>query len=317
MKHYLGIDLGGTNIAVGITDENGSIDVKYSAKTNAAQPFEGLVRDIAETAKKAVENAGLQLSDISAVGLGTPSCINPRTNLLVNANNLNWQNVPLYDELKKYFDMPVFIQNDAACAALGEAVCGAAAEYDNAVMVTLGTGVGSGIIMNKRIFNGCDEMGAEIGHTKLVYDGLPCTCGQKGCFEAYASATALINQARNAAESDPQSIMNELCGGDMSKMNAKIPFDAAKAGDASAKTVIEKYIDYLAAGLSSAIALFRPQAIIIGGGVSAQGDYLIKPLKKKLYDCTFSAEQIDIPEIVTARLGNDAGIIGAAMLCRA
>lgn len=182
MKHYLGIDLGGTNIAVGITDEKGGITEKYSAKTNAAQPFEGLVRDIAETAKKAVENSGLQLSDIAAVGLGTPSCINPRTNLLVNANNLNWQNVPLYDELKKYFDMPVFIQNDAACAALGEAVCGAAAEYENAVMVTLGTGVGSGIIMNKRIFNGCDDMGAEIGHTKLVFDGLPCTCGQKGCF---------------------------------------------------------------------------------------------------------------------------------------
>lgn len=231
MKHYLGIDLGGTNIAVGITDETGGITEKYSSKTNAAQPFEGLVRDIAETAKKAVEIAGLKLSDIAAVGLGIPSCINPPTNLLVNANNLNWQNVPLYDELKKYFEVPVFIQNDAACAALGEAICGAASEYENAVMVTLGTGVGSGIIMNKRIFNGCDDMGAEIGHTKLVFDGLPCTCGQKGCFEAYASATALINQARNAARNDPQSIMNELCGGDMSKMNAKIPFDAAKAGD--------------------------------------------------------------------------------------
>lgn len=317
MEHYLGIDLGGTNIAVGITDENGSITAKYYAKTNAAQPFEGLVMDIAETAKKAVEIAGLELSEISAVGLGTPSCINPRTNLLVNANNLNWQNVPLYDELKKYFEVPVFIQNDAACAALGEAVCGAASEYENAVMVTLGTGVGSGIIMNKRIFNGCDDMGAEIGHTKLVFDGLPCTCGQKGCFEAYASATALINQARNAAKQNPESTMNEMCGGDMSKMNAKIPFDAAKAGDITAKAVVEKYIDYLAAGLSSAIALFRPQAIIIGGGVSAEGDYLISPLKKKLFDCTFSAEQIDIPEIVTARLGNDAGIIGAAMLCRA
>ncbi len=316
MKHYLGIDLGGTNIAVGITDENGSIIAKYSAKTNAAQPFEGLVRDIAETAKKAVENAGLQLEDIAAVGLGTPSCINPRTNLLVNANNLNWQNVPLYDELKKYFDMPVFIQNDAACAALGEAVCGAASEYENAVMVTLGTGVGSGIIMNKRIFNGCDDMGAEIGHTKLVYDGLTCTCGQKGCFEAYASATALISQAKNAARENPQSVMNEMCGGDISKMNAKIPFDAAKSGDASAKAVVEKYMHYLAAGLSSAIALFRPQAVIIGGGISAEGDYLIKPLKKILYECTFSAEQIDIPEIVAAKLGNDAGIIGAAMLCR-
>lgn len=292
------------------------IIAKYSVKTNKNRSFEELVRDIAETAKKAVETAGLRISDIFAVGMGTPSCINPRTNLLVNANNLNWQNVPLYDELKKYFSVPVFIQNDAACVAMGESVAGAAADYDNVVMITLGTGVGSGIIINKRIFNGCDDMGAEIGHTKLVYNGLPCTCGQKGCFEAYASATALISQAKKAAKINTQSVMNGMCGGDLSAMNAKVPFDAAKRGDATAKSVVEKYIDYLAAGLSSAIALFRPQAVIIGGGISAEGDYLIKPLKKKLYDCTFSAEQIDIPEIVAAKLGNDAGIIGAAMLCR-
>lgn len=158
-------------------------------------------------------------------------------------------------------------------------------------------------------------MGAEIGHTKLVYNGLECTCGQKGCFEAYASATALISQAKTAAKDDRGSIMNDMCGGNLSLMNAKIPFDAAKCGDITAKSVLEKYIDYLAAGLSSVIAPFRPQAIIIGGGISAEGDYLIKPLKKRLFDCTFSAEQIDISEIAAARLGNDAGIIGAAMLC--
>ncbi|MGN1340067.1 MAG: ROK family protein [Oscillospiraceae bacterium] len=316
MKYYVGIDLGGTNIAAGITDETGNIIAKYSSRTNADQPFEALVNDIAQTAKKAVETAGLQLCDISAVGMGTPSCINPQTKLLVNANNLNWRNVPLYDELQKHFSVPVFIQNDASCAALGEAISGAAEEYDDAVMITLGTGVGSGIILNKQIFNGCDGMGAEIGHTKLVYNGLPCTCGQKGCFEAYASATALISQAKEAAKADPESKLNELCGGDLSAMNAKIPFDAAKQGDSTAKSLIKNYIDYLAAGLSSLVAVFRPQVIIIGGGMSAEKDNLILPLKEKLYSSTFSSEQIGIPEIVTAKLGNDAGIIGAAMLCR-
>lgn len=315
MKYYVGIDLGGTNIAAGITDENGNMIAKYSTKTSPQKTFEELVGDIAETAYQTIDAAGLAASDISALGMGTPSCINPKTGLLVNANNLNWRGVPLYHEMKKHFDIPVYIHNDAACAALGEAFKGAAAEYDSAVMVTLGTGVGSGIILNKKIFNGCDEMGAEIGHTKLVYNGLACTCGQKGCFEAYASATALIRQAKNAAKDDRGSMMNELCGGNLSLMNAKIPFDAAKRGDLTAKSVLEKYIDYLAAGLSSVIALFRPQAIIIGGGISAEGDYLIQPLKKRLFDCTFSAEQIDIPEIAAARLGNDAGIIGAAMLC--
>ena len=315
MKYYVGVDLGGTNIAAGITDENGNIIAKYSTKTASHKSFEALVKDIAETAYKTVEAAGLAASDIYALGMGTPSCINPKNGLLVNANNLNWRNVPLYNEMKKHFDIPIHIHNDAACAALGEAFKGAASEYDSAVMVTLGTGVGSGIILNKKIFNGCDDMGAEIGHTKLVYNGLECTCGQKGCFEAYASATALISQARTAAKDDQGSIMNDMCGGNLSLMNAKIPFDAAKCGDITAKSVLEKYIDYLAAGLSSVIALFRPQAIIIGGGISAEGDYLIKPLKKRLFDCTFSAEQIDIPEIAAARLGNDAGIIGAAMLC--
>lgn len=314
MKYYVGIDLGGTNIAAGVTDENGTFIAKYSTKTNAGKPFEALVGDIAETAYKTIETAGLTISDISALGLGTPSCINPKTNRLVNANNLNWVNVPLYDEIKKYFDIPVFIQNDAACAALGEMMKGAASEYDSAVMITLGTGIGGGIILDRKLFNGCDSMGAEIGHTKLVYNGLPCTCGKNGCFECYASATALINQAKNAAYSHPRSIMNDMCKGSLNFMDAKIPFDAAKQGDPTAKTVIGRYIDYLAAGISSLVAVFRPQAVIIGGGVSTQGDYLIKPLKKSLYDCTFSAEQIDIPEIVTAKLGNDAGIIGAAML---
>lgn len=316
MKYYIGIDLGGTNIAAGVTDETGNIIASCSSKTDTAKTFEELVSDIAETAYKTVNIAGLKISDISAVGLGTPSCINPKTNLLVNANNLNWQNVPLYDEMKKHFDIPVLIQNDAACAALGEVIRGAAAEYDNAIMITLGTGVGGGIILDKKIFNGCDSMGAEIGHTKLVYNGLSCTCGQRGCFECYASATALINQAKAAAESYPDSIMNDMCGRDLRRMNAKIPFDAAKQEDVTAKAVVEKYTDYLAAGISSLVAVFRPQAVIIGGGISAQGDYLIAPLKQKLYQCTFSAEQIGIPEILTAKLGNDAGIIGAAMLCK-
>lgn len=316
MKFYIGVDLGGTNIAAGVTDENGSIKALYSSRTDAKKSFEELVCDIADTAYKAVEKAGLSMKDISALGLGTPSCINPKTNLLVNANNLNWQNVPLYDEMKKHFDIPLYIQNDAACAALGEVICGCAADYENAIMITLGTGVGGGIILDKKIFNGCDSMGAEIGHTKLVYNGLLCTCGQRGCFECYASATALINQAKDAAADCPESLLNEMCNNNPTLMNAKTPFDAAKKGDATAIAVIDRYMDYLAAGVSSLVAVFRPQAVIIGGGISAQGEELINSLKKKLYSCTFSAQQIDIPQLLIARLGNNAGIIGAAMLCK-
>jgi glucokinase len=158
-------------------------------------------------------------------------------------------------------------------------------------------------------------MGAEIGHTKLVYDGEKCSCGQQGCFECYASATALIRQAKKAAYSSPESMMNSLCDGNLQNMTAKIPFDAAQRGDKTAERVVDTYIGYLAAGISSLIAVFRPQTVIIGGGVSHQGDNLINPLKEKLYRMTFSAEQIGIPNLTAAELGNDAGIIGAAMQC--
>lgn len=314
MRYYVGIDLGGTNIVAGVTDETGHILKKYSMKTNANQPFEALVADIAGTAHKVVELAGMTMQDISSVGLGTPSLINPHTNLLVNANNLGWRNVPLPAELGKHFDVPLFIRNDADCAALGEVMAGAARDYDNALMITLGTGLGGGVIINKKIFNGCDHMGAELGHTKLVFQGVQCTCGQYGCVESYASATALIRQTREAIAEHPESLMRELCGGDLSRVDARVPFTAARQGDPVGMAVVDRYISYLAAGLSTFIVIFRPEVIIIGGGISNEGDFLLKPLNEKMFQCTYAAEEIGIPPAIGAQLGNDAGIIGAAML---
>lgn len=316
MSYYIGVDLGGTNIAAGIVDEEGNLIGKHCVPTDTTKNFEELVAEIAETAKQAVALSEIQEEEILGLGMGTPSYINPKTGLLVNANNLGWINVPLKAELQKHFDFPVYIQNDASCAALGEAVNGAAAEYEDVLMVTLGTGVGGGIILNGEIFNGCDNMGAEIGHTKLVYNGHPCTCGQRGCLESYASATALIRQTREAAAAHPESLMNRMAETGGNKIDAKLPFDAAKMGDETARGVVENYIGYLAAGLSTLIAVFRPQAVIIGGGVSNQGEDLLEPLREKLVQNTFAAEQIGIPKLLCAKLGNDAGIIGAAMLCR-
>lgn len=314
MQFYVGIDLGGTNIVAGVVDEKGRILKKYSMKTNAAQSFEALVADIADTAYKAVELAGMRMREISSVGLGTPSLINPKTGLLVNANNLGWRNVPLPEELEKHFDVPLFIRNDADCAALGEVMAGAARDYDDALMITLGTGLGGGVILNRQIFNGCDHMGAELGHTKLVYGGVQCTCGQFGCVESYASATALIRQTREAIARHPESLMWELCGGDLSRVDARLPFAAAKKGDPVGAEVVDTYISYLAAGLSTFIVIFRPQVIIIGGGISNEGDALLKPLNEKMFQCTYAAKEIGIPRAIRAELGNDAGIIGAAML---
>lgn len=316
MKYYLGIDLGGTNIAVGIVDETYRIVQKHNKKTKAEKGFEAVVKDIADTAFETLSLAGMTIDQMEAVGMGAPSCINPKTGLLVNANNLNWQNVPLFETLQKYFSVPLFIKNDADCAALGEALAGAANAYQDALMVTLGTGVGGGMIMQKKIFNGCDQMGMEIGHTKLVFDGELCTCGQKGCFEAYASATALIRQTKEAMEKHPESMLWQASEGDLANVSARTAFDCAKQGDAVGTMLVQKYIAYLAAGLSTLVAVFRPEVIIIGGGISNEGDYLLAPLQKKLMESTFAAAEIGVPPVIKATLGNDAGIIGAAMLGR-
>ena len=316
MKYYLGIDLGGTNIVAGVVNENYEILVKHSEKTDAEKPFEDVVADIAATAKEAVRLSGIPMSEIESVGLGSPSCINPETNLLVNANNLGWSNVPLIDEMQKHFEIPLFVRNDADCAALGEALAGAAKEHKHVLMATLGTGVGGGIIINKKIFNGCDGMGAEIGHTKLVYGGVPCTCGQLGCFESYASATGLIRQIKEAIKEYPNSLLALVYGEKQEEIEARTAFDMAARGDDTAKMVVDRYISYLAAGLSTLVTLFRPQMIIIGGGVSNAGETLLKPLREKLFKSTFAANEIGVPPIVRAELGNDAGIIGAAMLSR-
>ena len=298
---YIGIDLGGTNIAVGICDEYGNILHKRSVRTDTCKPFPALLDDISDCVYTLLDDCGEGIHGMGAVGLGTPSCIDPRTSLLVNANNLGWRNVPLYAEMKKRFDIPVFIQNDAACAALGEMYKGAAKSYENVIMITLGTGVGGGVIMNGRLWNGCDSMGAEFGHTKLVYGGLRCSCGQRGCLEQYASATALIRQY---SESTGRIIES-----------AKEIFDIAHKGDIKALEVIDTFTDHLSAGISSFIAVFRPDIVIIGGGLCAQDKLLIKPLREKLYRDTFAAQEIGIPGVMAAKLGNDAGIIGAAMLC--
>ncbi|MGF7049619.1 glucokinase [Paenibacillus sp. DS2015] len=314
MKYYVGVDLGGTNIAAGVVDENYQIISRHHVRTYASKTFEELIADIAKAVYDVVDKANLSMSEIVSVGLGTPSCINPETGMLVHANNLNWENVPLPKEMEKHFQVPVFIRNDADCAALGEVLAGAASKYDNALMVTLGTGVGGGIIMDKQIFNGSDHMGAEVGHTKLVYEGIKCTCGQYGCFESYASATALIRRTKETMQQHPESIINDLCENDTDAVDAKMVFDAAQLGDVTALGLIDQYINYVAAGLSTLIVIFRPQVIIVGGGISNQREYLIDPLKKKLIRYTFAAEKIGVPHVIAAELGNDAGIIGAAMI---
>jgi len=311
MKYRIGVDMGGTAIKAGVIDENFNIICSHSVPTG--EGFETVVKNIADAAKTVAGMAGLKVEDFPCVGLGTPGCISPSTGKLVFSNNTNWRNVPLRDELAKHLPVPVYIGNDANCAVIGETIAGAAKGHDNVVMITLGTGVGGGVIIGGKLFCGGDGMGAELGHTVLVADGYPCTCGARGCLEAYASVTGLIRQTKDAMAADPKSFLHDWVK-EYGAVNGKTVFDCAQQGDAASLKVLDQYTSYVAAGLGGFINVFRPEIILVGGGVCAQGDYLLDPIREKLKNHVFAYDIIGAPEVRVAALGNAAGTIGAAYL---
>ena len=319
MKYYVGIDLGGTNIVAGVVDGDYNIIAKASTKTNCPRPDKEIAEDMAKMAVQAVENAKLTMDDIEWIGIGTPGIANSATGIVERANNLGFINTPLVKYVKEFIgrnDTPVYIENDANAAAYGEYVAGAAKGAKNAVCITLGTGVGAGIVIDGKIYAGSNFAGAEIGHTVIEVGGAPCTCGRKGCFEAYSSATGLIRMTKESMAENPDSIMNKMAE-ERGKVTARTSFDCMRAGDKYAKAVVDKYIKYLAAGITNTINTFQPDILCIGGGVCNEGDPLLLPVKAIVEEEDFANKSEKRTEIVIAKLGNDAGLIGAAFLGRA
>lgn len=307
----IGIDLGGTNIAAGVVDENYRILAKHSVPTRAQRPYQEIVADMALAANKALELAGLTVADCDGVGIGSPGTCDSESGVVVYTNNIAWKDVPVCAELQKHLPLPAALSNDANCAALGEVLAGAALGCRSAVMLTLGTGVGGGIILDGKIYAGMRSAGAEIGHTTLVFEGEPCTCGRKGCLEAYASATGLIRQTRLAAQAHPESTLAQV---PPEQVNGRTAFDAMRAGDAAAKAVVDQYIIYLSAGITDLVNIFRPEVIILGGGVCHEGETLLAPIRQYILENGFGGAAAPQPKLTAAKLGNDAGIIGAAWL---
>lgn len=314
MKYYVGIDLGGTNISVGVVNENYEIISKTSTKTNCPRPAIEIAADMAKMSLEAIKKAELTVDDIEWVGIGTPGIANSASGIIEYSNNLGFENVPMSEYIRKYIDKPIFIENDANAAAYGEFVTGAAKGTNHAVCITLGTGVGGGIIIDKKIYTGFNFAGAEIGHTVLEVDGPPCTCGRKGCFEVFSSATGLIRMTNEAMDNNKDSLMWKLYSEKGSKVSARTSFDAMRIGDKVATEVVNKYIKYLASGITNIINTFQPDILCIGGGVCNEGDYLLTPIKELVKNEVYTRNSSKNTEIVIAKLGNDAGIIGAAFL---
>ncbi|MFO7635949.1 MAG: ROK family protein [Clostridia bacterium] len=311
--HYIGVDLGGTSIKAGIVDDSARILVDGKIPTRKEEGHERVLEDMAALCRDLMDQAGLQEKDIHSIGVGSPGPSDDKNGILIFATNLDFHNVPIRKKLQEHFNLPVHLENDANCAALAESVSGASRECKDSVLLTLGTGVGGGIVLNRKIYSGFNGAGSELGHMVIVNQGTLCTCGRLGCFEQYASATGLVRQTIEAIQQYPESLMNDLAGGDMSRVSAKTAFIAQRQRDATADRVVRQYIDYLSDGIVNIINILYPEMIVIGGGVSREGENLMRPLREAVLDKAFCHE-VDNPRVVKALMGNEAGMVGAAML---
>ena len=311
--YYIGLDVGGTTFKAGVVTEDGRIVHKDAMPTGIERPYQEIIADMAALCRKVAADAGIAMSEIKSIGVGVPGLFDNKTGMIPFCTNLGWHDIPFVAEMKKHLDTPVYGDNDATVAGLAESVAGVSAGIRDSVFLTLGTGVGGGIIIDGKPYSGAHGCGSEIGHMMIKMGGELCTCGNYGCFERYASATAIIREARKAVAEHPESSMLAACGGDPEKLNAKIVIDAAKAGDETAKTVFDGYVHALAVGIINIINMLDPEVIVLGGGVSAAGEFLLDAVREAVKPMVFF-KTMPYARIELAQLGNDAGIIGAAML---
>ena len=295
----IGIDIGGTTTKIGLVDVHQKLIASTSIDTRAQRPAEEIIEEIARTTQELLDRQGIALDQCTGAGIGVPGTVDRKRGLVIYSNNIRWENVDLAGKMGSYLPVPIRIANDADCAALGEALAGAGRECQDVIMLTLGTGVGGGVILDGKIYEGRGLGGSELGHMVIVENGEPCTCGRRGCLEAYASATALKRDAKGATGRDltPEEI-----------------FQAAGEGDEKLQRVVQSYIGKLGTGIVNLVNIFRPQLMILGGGIAAQGETLLAPLRQMMKEGCFGGEKGELPEIEVAALGNDAGMIGAASL---
>ena len=318
LMYRIGVDLGGTNIAVGLVDESLKLIAKDSVPTLPARGALPIVEDIAALCKKVCADNGVDLAKILSIGIATPGIANHDTGVVEYANNLPFKKFPIADLLRERVGVEkIFIENDANAAAWGEAKAGAAAGTTNSVMITLGTGVGGGIISDNKVYSGFNYAGGELGHIVIQHNGRPCSCGRKGCWEAYSSATAVIRMTTEKLEEckaqGRETKMTELVA-QKGRVTGRTAFDAMRAGDAAGKEVVDEYVSYLACGLTNIVNIFQPQVISLGGGVSNEGQSLVDAILPIIRKEQYGGGVVESTEIRIAQLGNDAGIIGAATL---
>jgi len=313
--YYIGIDIGGTNLAAGLVDREGAILGRASRPVDKQMDGAALCVQCVELARQTAREAGVPPEQVEAVGVGVPGLVDNREGKIAYTPNMPFLDFPFRDAFRRGWEIPVYLGNDANCAAIGEYWAGAAKGCDPAVVITLGTGIGGGMVSNGKVFTGFANSGMEVGHMPIVPGGVVCGCGRRGCWEAYGSASALIRQTREAMRAHPDSALWRLCGGELDKVTGRTPFQGALERDRTALAVLEQYREWLTQGLVCLINVLQPEIICLGGGVSnAEEELLLLPLRELVKDRCFDPKHPT--RLVRAALGNDAGIVGAAMLCK-
>ncbi|MBR2901980.1 MAG: ROK family protein [Clostridia bacterium] len=311
----IGVDLGGTNIAAGVVDFSNRIICKTSIPTNAAIGADGITRDIAGLIQSLIDKTGLSVDDIATVGVAVPGTADPLAGEVVYTANLPFLHYDIATELRKYIPLNnILTENDANAAALAEAIAGSAKGTRDSIMITLGTGVGGGIIIDGKILHGCNFAAGEVGHIVICHGDRQCSCGRTGCWEAYASATGLIATTKEYMQSNIRSSLWDLVDRDLSRVDGRTPWIAAQQGDPTALAIIDEYIEQLASGIVSMINIFQPEVLSIGGGISGQGDNLLIPLSRIVDKYQYARHSTNQTKLCIASMGNDAGIVGAAAL---
>lgn len=312
---YVGVDIGGTNLKAGLVDENGVLLATQKMKVASIADDDGLAWTVVSLVQELAHTVNISVSDVASVGVGVPGTVEIRSGSINYTCNLPLRNVPLRKLFHRYLSIPLYIENDANCAALAEFLVGAGRDSKRFVTITLGTGVGAGIVHNGKIYHGANGMAGEVGHMVIQRGGLPCPCGRHGCWEQYASATALKRMTAAALAAHPHSILAQVVAENEGRVSGQSAFIAARRGDPVGQQVCDEYVDYLACGVVNVVNIFQPDTLAIGGGVSNEAEeQLLLPVQRRVARESIPCGRDRRTRIVKAELGNRAGIIGAALL---